>query len=308
MAGVSARVEVRLSQRRKSGFDLVHALHRRVRVADAVEDVDGDVERGQHFAVGRERLMTGEPGAGEAHGVVFRQPRIVAARDGGKQRLVARGEHRREVRRGEGAVAVHVHIFKGGAAQRREEAIQAAAEAKEGIEYGDCIGTVRVEGTEVDCELYWGDTNAIFRAGAGCSADNGCVMPGENGTVFVGAHTDTYFNKLFDAEEGALIHLDTIYGDFVYEITGFEVIGETEVDKCRWGAEEPSCILYTCYPQGIQVPTPYRYLAYADPVETDENGVVPQSLPGLSDAEADEAAQTQPNAEEAEAPAGESED
>ena len=191
---------------------------------------------------------------------------------------------------------------------RREEAIQAAAEAKEGIEYGDCIGTVRVEGTEVDCELYWGDTNAIFRAGAGCSADNGCVMPGENGTVFVGAHTDTYFNKLFDAEEGALIHLDTIYGDFVYEITGFEVIGETEVDKCRWGAEEPSCILYTCYPQGIQVPTPYRYLAYADPVETDENGVVPQSLPGLSDAEEDEAAQTQPNAEEAEAPAGESED
>ena len=194
------------------------------------------------------------------------------------------------------------------AEQRREEAIQAAAEAKEGIEYGDCIGTVRVEGTEVDCELYWGDTNAIFRAGAGCSADNGCVMPGENGTVFVGAHTDTYFNKLFDAEEGALIHLDTIYGDFVYEITGFEVIGETEVDKCRWGAEEPSCILYTCYPQGIQVPTPYRYLAYADPVETDENGVVPQSLPGLSDAEEDEAAQTQPNAEEAEAPAGESED
>ena len=128
MAGVSARVEVRLSQRRKSGFDLIHALHRRVRVADAVEDVDGDVERGQHFAVGRERLMTGEPGAGEAHGVVFRQPRIVAARDGGKQRLVARGEHRREVRRCEGAVAVHVHVFKGGAAQRREDAVGVGTE------------------------------------------------------------------------------------------------------------------------------------------------------------------------------------
>ena len=46
--------------------------------------------------------------------LVFRKPRIVAARDGGKQRLVARGEHRREVRRCEGAVAVHVHVFKGG--------------------------------------------------------------------------------------------------------------------------------------------------------------------------------------------------
>ena len=179
------------------------------------------------------------------------------------------------------------------AEQRRAQAEQAAAEAKEGIEYGDCIGTVWVEGTDVDCDLYWGDTTAIFRKGAGCSADNGCVMPGENGTVFVGAHTDTYFNKLFDAEEGDLIHLDTIYGDFVYKITGFEVIGDTEVDKCRWGATEPSCILYTCYPQGIQTPTSYRYLAYADPVETDENGVVPASLPGLEEpGTAEEAAAT----------------
>ena len=180
----------------------------------------------------------------------------------------------------------------------RAEAEQAAAEAKDGIEYGDCIGTVWVEGTEVNCDLYWGDTTSIFRAGAGCSADNGCVMPGENGTVFVGAHTDTYFNKLFDAEVGALIHLDTIYGDFVYQITDFEVIGDTEVDKCRWGATEPSCILYTCYPQGIQTPTRYRYLAYADPVETDENGVVPSSLPGMEETGEEATAEATPAPEE----------
>ena len=184
------------------------------------------------------------------------------------------------------------------AEQRRAEAEQAAAEAKDGIEYGDCIGTVWVEGTEVNCDLYWGDTTSIFRAGAGCSADNGCVLPGENGTVFVGAHTDTYFNKLFDAEVGALIHLDTIYGDFVYQITDFEVIGDTEVDKCRWGATEPSCILYTCYPQGIQTPTRYRYLAYADPVETDENGVVPSSLPGIEETGEEAAAEATPAPEE----------
>lgn len=178
------------------------------------------------------------------------------------------------------------------AEQRRAQAEQAAAAAKEAVEYGDCIGTVWVEGTEVDCDLYWGDTYDILHAGAGASADNGCVMPGENGTVFVGGHTDTYFNKLFDAEVGDRIHLDTVYGDFVYEITEFKVIGETEVDQCRWGAAEPSCILYTCYPQGIQVPTPYRYLAYADPVEADENGVKPQSLPGLE--ETQEQAQPDP--------------
>ncbi len=169
---------------------------------------------------------------------------------------------------------------------------QAAADAKEKIEYGDVIGTVWVEGTEVNCDLYWGDGTSIFRSGAGCSVENGCVLPGDNGTVFVGAHTDTFFYNLFDAEVGALIHLDTIYGDFVYKITETKVIYETEVDQCRWGAEEPSCILYTCYPQGIQTPTDRRYLVYADPVETDENGVVPNSLPGLEESEEEMATPT----------------
>lgn len=171
------------------------------------------------------------------------------------------------------------------AARQQAEAAakEAAQQAKDGVEYGDCIGTVWVEGTEVNCDLYWGDTTSIFRVGAGCSADNGCVMPGENGTVFVGAHTDSWFVDLKSAEIGSIIHLDTIWGDFQYKITDTKVIYDTDVDQCRWGDTEPNCILYTCYPFGIQTPTNQRYLVYADPIETDENGVVPSSLPGLEE-------------------------
>lgn len=167
--------------------------------------------------------------------------------------------------------------------QAEAAAKEAAQQAKDGVEYGDCIGTVWVEGTEVNCDLYWGDTTGIFRVGAGCSADNGCVMPGENGTVFVGGHTDSWFVDLKSAEIGSIIHLDTIWGDFQYKITDTKVIYDTDVDQCRWGDTEPSCILYTCYPFGIQTPTNQRYLVYADPIETDENGVVPSSLPGLEE-------------------------
>ena len=86
--------------------------------------------------------------------------------------------------------------------------------------------------------------------------------------------------------------------DSLFQTDSFEVIGDTEVDKCRWGATEPSCILYTCYPQGIQTPTRYRYLAYADPVETDENGVVPSSLPGMEETGEEAAAEATPAPEE----------
>ena len=158
----------------------------------------------------------------------------------------------------------------------------AAAAAKETVRQGDCIGTVWVEGTEVNCGLYWGDEGNQFRVGAGCQAGNGCVLPGENGTVFVGAHTDTFFVDLKSAQIGSIIHLDTLWGNFEYQITETKVIYDTQVEECRWGDTAPSCILYTCYPFGIQTPTNQRYLVYADPLQTDENGVVPSGYPEVS--------------------------
>ena len=113
------------------------------------------------------------------------------------------------------------------------------------------------------------------RRGGGCRAESDCVLPGENGTVFIGGHTGTYFSDLGSTQLGAIIHLETDWGDFTYKVTDMQVIQETDVDKVRWGAEEPSCILYTCYPFGILTHTPQRYAVYADPVSADEYGVVP---------------------------------
>lgn len=163
-------------------------------------------------------------------------------------------------------------------ALQKEQARRDAEAAKANIQDGDEIGRVWVEGTQVDCTLYWGDTGSQFRNGAGAHSTNGCVLPGENGTVFVGGHTDSWFVDLKSAQIGSIIHLETPWGDFSYKITETKVIKETEIDQCRWGAETPSCILYTCYPFGIQTRTDQRYLVYADPLETDENGVVPDAL------------------------------
>ena len=162
------------------------------------------------------------------------------------------------------------------AAAQRKQQVEDAAAAHESVQYGDKLGTIRVEGTQIDCDLYWGDSDAQFDAGAGCSATDGCVLPGENGTVFIGAHTGTYFADLGSAEVGDRIYLDTYWGNFVYEITEMQVIYETDTDKVRWGATEPSCILYTCYPFGILTHTDRRYAVYADPVEADADGVIPQ--------------------------------
>lgn len=166
----------------------------------------------------------------------------------------------------------------------RSDQLARAAQAKADIADGDEIGRVWVEDTQLNCPLYWGDTGSQFRNGAGAHAADGCVLPGENGTVFVGGHTDSWFEDLKSAQVGGIIHLETPWGTFSYKITETKVIEETEIDQCRWGDTAPSCILYTCYPFGIQTRTTQRYLVYADPVETDQDGVIPDEL--RSDAQA----------------------
>lgn len=163
------------------------------------------------------------------------------------------------------------------AQQQRADQVAAATAAHEAAQYGDKLGRIWVEGTNVDCGLYLGDDEAEFSRGAGCRAESDCVLPGENGTVFIGAHTGTYFADLGSCQIGAIIHLDTDWGDFAYQITDMQVILETDIDKVRWGATEPSCILYTCYPFGILTHTTQRYAVYAAPVNTDEYGVIPDA-------------------------------
>lgn len=163
------------------------------------------------------------------------------------------------------------------AQQQRADQVAAATAAHEAAQYGDKLGRIWVEGTNVDCDLYLGDDEAEFSRGAGCRAESDCVLPGENGTVFIGAHTGTYFADLGSCQIGAIIHLDTDWGDFAYQITDMQVILETDIDKVRWGASEPSCILYTCYPFGILTHTTQRYAVYAAPVNADEYGVIPDA-------------------------------
>ena len=163
------------------------------------------------------------------------------------------------------------------AQQQRADQVAAATAAHEAAQYGDKLGRIWVEGTNVDCGLYLGDDEAEFSRGAGYRAESDCVLPGENGTVFIGAHTGTYFADLGSCQIGAIIHLDTDWGDFAYQITDMQVILETDIDKVRWGASEPSCILYTCYPFGILTHTTQRYAVYAAPVNADEYGVIPDA-------------------------------
>lgn len=126
----------------------------------------------------------------------------------------------------------------------------------------DYVGRLTIEGTAVDCEVYYGDSETQFSKGAGVSM--GSCIPGAGGTVMIGAHTGTYFRDLESVVEGADIAITTDYGEYHYTVTRCAVVEETDTTAYDLDAAEENIILFTCYPFGILTRTTQRYLVYGD--------------------------------------------
>ena len=81
---------------------------------------------------------------------------------------------------------------------------------------GEAYGHLTISGTAVDCDLYYGDSEAQMSKGAGTYT--GAHIPGENGTILLAGHTGTFFRDFESAEIGADIQIETRYGTYHYEI------------------------------------------------------------------------------------------
>lgn len=127
---------------------------------------------------------------------------------------------------------------------------------------GDRVGHLTISGTVVDCDVYWGDSEAQFSLGAGIYT--GSHIPGEGGTILMGAHTGTFFRDLESVTEGADITFTTDYGEYHYTVTRMAVVEETDTSAYDLDADTENIILYTCYPFGILTRTTQRYFVYGD--------------------------------------------
>ncbi len=104
--------------------------------------------------------------------------------------------------------------------------------------------------------LYFGDTKAILRKGAGQYM--GSHFPGENSTIIVSAHNNSFFNCLQYVQIGDIIKIETNYGTYLYKAEKTE-IKKTGPDLYSVREEYENLVLYTCYPFDELGLTPYRY-------------------------------------------------
>lgn len=128
------------------------------------------------------------------------------------------------------------------------------------------LGTVTVEDAGIECDIYYGDTQADLRHGACCYDGKPGHIPGGGKTMLIGAHNNTYFHTLGEAEIGSLVQIETYYGSYTYEVYDTAVVREDDPTVYDLNADTETLILYTCYPFDQLSRTYYRYFLYCKPV------------------------------------------
>ena len=132
--------------------------------------------------------------------------------------------------------------------------------------YGDRYGEITCDRLGLKAPVYFGDRGNILKNGAG--QYNGSFLPGEGGTILIGAHDTTYFKKLEKVKKGQSFEFTTEYGIYEYIVRDIKIIDEDKYDEAYdLSANKESLVLYTCYPFGkLKGTKEKRMFVYLDKV------------------------------------------
>ncbi len=127
---------------------------------------------------------------------------------------------------------------------------------------GEKYGVISCDRIKINCDLYLGDNDKILKVGAGTYF--GGKIPGDQGTIMVAAHCNTFFRNLGDVQIGDLINIETTYGDYVYRVTETKIISAKDTDSYDFTLDYENLILYTCYPFNTLLSTTKRFMVYCE--------------------------------------------
>ena len=132
-------------------------------------------------------------------------------------------------------------------------------------EYGTRYGNIRIESLGISLPLYYGDKLTYLRYGVGQSS--GAYFPGEGGSIVCMGHNNkTFLYDLPKIKEGAVIEINTTYGDFKYKVYQTKIVNMYDVDELVIQKEKEILMLYTCYPVETLGDKKERFVVYAERV------------------------------------------
>lgn len=115
------------------------------------------------------------------------------------------------------------------------------------IAYGQKWATLTIEDAGIkELDVYSGDSPSLMLKGVGHYSNS--RFPGQNGKVVLSAHVKMYFQKLENLQPGAVVKLNTIYGEYVYRVRETLIFSEDDASAVLPQDGEDVLMCYTCYP------------------------------------------------------------
>lgn len=116
------------------------------------------------------------------------------------------------------------------------------------IPYLSQWATLNVEGWEKkDIKVFFGDTKEILKKGAGMLLNS--RFCGQGGKIVLSAHVTTDFHELEVTPIGTRVTVDTVYGQYVYEVTDTLIFHYQNAKPLSPDDSEEVLFMYTCYPR-----------------------------------------------------------
>lgn len=116
------------------------------------------------------------------------------------------------------------------------------------IKYRSVWAKLRVEGWSryKEIPIYYGDSYDLLKRGAGMWQNS--RFCGQNGKTVISAHVTTHFRELENTPVGTRLTMDTVYGEYVYEVTERIIFTPNEPELLYPADGEDTLVMYTCYP------------------------------------------------------------
>jgi len=125
---------------------------------------------------------------------------------------------------------------------------------------GNAIGEMEVPRVGLNAVFVQGDSPKILRRAVGHISET--ALPGEPGNVVLTAHRDTFFRPLRNIRSGDTIELETLDGEFAYQVDWTQVVSPSDVEVLQASGEN-TLTLVTCFPFYFVGPAPKRFIVRA---------------------------------------------
>jgi sortase A len=134
------------------------------------------------------------------------------------------------------------------------------SEDRHPVTEGSAVGEVKVPRLTLDAIFVQGDSPRILRHAVGHISET--ALPGEQGNVVLTAHRDSFFRPLRNIRQGDAITIETLRGEYEYQVDWTEVVSPSDVQVLEPSGEN-TLTLVTCFPFYYIGPAPKRFIVRA---------------------------------------------